>query len=81
MSYKEKVHRAFREAGFNDLELWYDRSHKIWIFVGEDTSDWYSSVAEEVWKLRDQTPQQWVEQAVMQSQYRSGDCGLRLSQG
>ena len=79
MSYKQKVHRAFREAGFNDLELWYDRSYRVWIFVGEDTSDWYSAMAEGVWKLTDQTPDQWVQHAIMLSQYKSGDSGLRLS--
>ena len=71
---KAKVVKALREH-FEDIELWYDRAHASWVFVGECTLEWPDKYAC-IYRLSDLTPEQWVDLALDYSTRQSFSCNV-----
>ena len=59
---KARVLRALWDAGFTDVELWYDHSACQWVFSGPSTVHW-SQTGTAVYRMSDLTVEQWVELA------------------
>lgn len=59
---KKKVEKALQKAGFDGVELWYDRAGMQWLFCEGDTLTW-PTTSSLIYRLDMLTVEQWVDHA------------------